>query len=127
MGADGPLHPQVVPITFLVGTPQASPVGWLHPPCSDKDHVLVLGQVIKVKEMCIDERGENREEKVWGLLPSARAGCWGQPSTWSETCQLVPWKGVGDRDSQEELGYVTLWLPQILFLLVSPVSQRAAM
>lgn len=40
MSTDEPLHPQVVPIIFLVGPTQASPVA------QGREEVLALGQAI---------------------------------------------------------------------------------
>lgn len=105
IGADGPLHPQVLPITFLIGTSQASPAGGCTHSAQGRDGVLALGQALRAKQI------------------------WGQLSAWSVTCQLVPWD-MGTETVKRgwaALGLVlTLWLPQILSLLVSPVFQRGA-
>lgn len=67
---------------------------------------------------------------MWGLLLLAHASRWGQPSAWSETCQFVPWDmGTEAVKRGWAVTYLVLTpqLPQILSLLVNPVSQRAAM
>lgn len=116
----GPSPHRWFPSPSSLGQPRHHLWGGCAHPARGRDEVLVLGQAVKVKKMCMKEKTERAKCGAYSRQPVPAAG------DESETCQLVPWRGAGDRDSQEGLGCVTLWLPQKFSHLLSPVSQRAA-
>lgn len=101
----GPSTHRCFPSPSSLGHPRHHLQGGCTHSAQGRDGVLALGQALRAKQI------------------------WGQLSAWSVTCQLVPWD-MGTETVKRgwaALGLVlTLWLPQILSLLVSPVFQRGA-